>query len=277
MRKFLLLLVVGSTLALPLYYQGWAKPYRLTKSTIEMPFRQEWETAISEEKKEEISAILSQPFSYLGKGFQSYAFLSADGKYVLKIFRLEPSKLIYGRLFADFIKRNVGAKTRRLRSSECAEDVFSASKLSFDQFQEETGLIWVHLNPKEGWPLIEIRDHLGFSHTLDPSVTRFVLQRRADKLFHALYQALRTDREAFYQMIRSFSSLLHSFKNKGVSPDDSKMPSNFGFLENQAIQIDFASNSLNFEQASIQSEKFRSKMRAWLKAKAPDALQYLDD
>ena len=34
---------------------------------------------------------------------------------------------------------------------------------------------------------------------------------------------------------------------------------------------------LNFEQANIQSEKFRSKMRAWLQAKAPDALQYLDD
>lgn len=281
MRKticcFLFFLLVVSAFVLPLYYQIWAKPYRLAKSNIEMPFRQDWESPISPEKKSEVISILSQPFTYLGKGFQSYAFVSADGNYVLKLFRLESGNLIWGRLLADSIKAAFGVKTRRIRSYECAEDVFSASKISFDQFREETGLIFVHLNPQQGLPLIEIRDYLGFAHSLDPSVTRFVLQKRAEKLFPALNHALRNDRESFNQMVRSFSLLLSSFKNKGVSPDDSKMPSNFGFLGDQAIQIDFASNSLNFENAALQSAKFRSKMRAWLQVKAPDALQYLDD
>jgi len=276
-RFFLLIIFISAMLALPLYYQIWAKPYRLSKSNIEMPFRQDWEINLSSEEQAEIYSILSQPFSYLGKGFQSYAFLSEDGQYVLKLFRLESAKLMYGRHLSDFVKKALGVKTRRIRSYSCAEEVFNSSKISFDRFREETGLILTHLNPNQKWPMIEIRDHLGLKHRLDGSITRFVLQKRAEKLFPALYASLSGDRDSFYQKVRSFSTLLHSFKKKGVSPDDSKMPSNFGFLGDRAIQIDFASNSLNLENAHIQSDKFRRKMRAWLEVKAPDALQYLDD
>jgi hypothetical protein len=266
------------SLSLPNYYRLWAKPYRLSKSNIELPFHSEWEISLSQEKKSEINSILSQKFTYLGKGFQSYAFLSNDGNYVLKLFRLDHCKLKQGGLLLDFLKQKVGKKVRFTKEPYSrAEGIFKASKITFDLLPEETGLIFVHLNPRPSdWPILNVRDYLGFTHLVDPSTTRFVLQKKAVKMFPALYRALREDRKSFYRMIASFSSLLDVFEIRGVGVEDAKMPSNFGFLGEQAIQIDFASNSDRAEDAPQQMRNFRSKLCSWLQKNAPDAVQFLE-
>jgi hypothetical protein len=266
------------SLSFPSYYRLWAKPYRITKSNMQMPFHPEWEISVSEEKKERIASILSQQFTYLGKGVQSYAFLSADGEFVLKLFRLEHCKLRQGQSVRDFLRKKFEKKVRLIEEPfSKATNIFKASKATFDHMQEETGLLLVHLNPrKSDWPLLKIKDYLGFTHIIDPATTRFVLQKKAVKMFPALSKALQEDREAFYRMIRSFSSLLQCFEKYGIGVEDSKMPSNFGFLGEKAVQIDFASNSGRPEDVPHQMAIFRNKLRCWLQKKAPDALQFLE-
>lgn len=278
-RFFFVLVLAVFSVVLPNYYRVLANPYRLAKSNFPMPFRPEWEVPISEENKSQIISILLQPFTYLGKGVQSYAFLSADRNYVLKLFRCDSSQLKQGQKIVEYIEKkfNKNARSRRNDLAYC-ENMFNASKISYERLPEETGLVLVHLNlHPEKWPLITIKDYLGFIHYVDAAETRFVLQKRADKIFPTLSRALREDRDLFNRMIRSFASLLSSFEKKGISIDDAKMPSNFGFLKDRAIQIDFASNSDNSKTAADQTEKFRARMRSWLQIKAPDALQYLND
>ena len=48
----------------------------------------EWEfPQPSAEEQEQIDAILSQKFTYLARGSQAFAFVSEDGRYVLKLFK----------------------------------------------------------------------------------------------------------------------------------------------------------------------------------------------
>src|SRR5689334_14456085 len=44
---------------------------------------------LSTEEQQQLDRILSQPFRYLSAGSQSYAFVSEDGKYVIKFFRMK--------------------------------------------------------------------------------------------------------------------------------------------------------------------------------------------
>ncbi len=256
------------SLMIPSHYQSWVKPFRFAKSNVQIPFHPSWEV----DKAIEVNSILSQPFTYLGQGVQSYAFLSADGKYVLKLFRFDSCKMKQGQRMLSFLKKR---KTKKARLS--AEKVLEACKIAFDQLQEETALVFIHLNPGGSLPPIKLKDYLGFTHFVDPSKTRFVLQKKADKIFPALRRAFREDKASFYQMIRSFYSLLSSFEKKGITTRDSKLPSNFGFFEGKAIQIDFADNSYDQGDAILQMEKFRSILRCWLQKNAPNALYYLDE
>ncbi|MBI3237041.1 MAG: hypothetical protein HYZ48_05010, partial [Chlamydiales bacterium] len=51
----------------------------------DLSFHPEWETPPPDV---DLSCILDQPFHYLTKGAQSYVFVSADDRYVLKFFRI---------------------------------------------------------------------------------------------------------------------------------------------------------------------------------------------
>src|ERR1700722_2869530 len=66
---------------------------RVSNFTYELPFNSKWEVSSpSPEQKALIDKILSQNFTYLGKGAQSYAFESQDQKFVLKFFKFKHIK-----------------------------------------------------------------------------------------------------------------------------------------------------------------------------------------
>src|SRR5579871_916778 len=49
---------------------------------------QEWEfPPLNPKEQKEIERILSQKFTYLARGSQAFAFISEDGRYVLKMFK----------------------------------------------------------------------------------------------------------------------------------------------------------------------------------------------
>ncbi|MBS0605157.1 MAG: hypothetical protein JSS60_09020 [Verrucomicrobia bacterium] len=43
--------------------------------------------ALTEDEQREVDRILTQKFTYLARGSQAFAFISEDGKYVLKLFK----------------------------------------------------------------------------------------------------------------------------------------------------------------------------------------------
>ena len=239
------ILFIIAMLCLPYLYRHHCMPFRLGKFHVEIPSKPEWDVKLSEEETQRISAILSQRFFYLGKGVQSYAFESDDGKYVLKLFRFDQSPF-------DSISWIKGRSSIKKRP----EKIFSGCKLSYDLARDETGLIWVHLNPAKGWPLIRVRDYLGMTHRIDPSRYRFVLQRKAVKLFSALQNEQNRD-----ALVQSFSTLMDSLNEKGIAPLDLKIASNFGVLDGRVVQIDFADNAYDPELARLNTEIFKEKLQ----------------
>lgn len=271
-RIALCICLVVAVFAIPNGYRHYAIPFRLAKLHPHIFFRPDWELSLDLQTSEMIQEILSQPFTYVARGRQSFVFESQDGSYVLKLFRFD--SYTPGKALISYVKKCLG---KTLPRKICFLETLAACKLSFDSLRDETGIIWVHLNPRAGvWPSFQVRDKLGFSHRIDPAKYRFVLQKRGEKMFRALKKALREDRNAFQRMIQSFSFLLRAFAAKQIAVVDSKMPSNFGFLGEEAIQLDFASNIHNPELSEIQIERFREKMRGWLKKMDPDSVKYLE-
>lgn len=261
MSRFVLVVIfIFGMLCLPYLYRHHALPFRLSKSTAEIPRKTEWEMG---EMPASVREILSQPFTYLGKGVQSYAFESQDGLYVLKLFLFDSSKMPFGQSLFNWTKQEVG---RYVRKSRSPEEIFNSCKLSYDRAREETGLVWVQLNSERGVPVL-IKDYLGFSHTIDMNRHRFVLQKKAVTLLPALRDARRNNPEKYAQMISSFAALLETFEQRGIASLDKKLSTNFGYLETKAIQIDFADNVEDPELAKRMAPYFLEKLHSKLKKK----------
>src|SRR5947199_6221017 len=64
--------------------------FRLSGITHEMSIKDDWKIdPLNENEKARLRQIFAQKFTYLGKGAQSYAFVSHDNQYVLKFFKFK--------------------------------------------------------------------------------------------------------------------------------------------------------------------------------------------
>ncbi len=185
---------------------------------------------------EEIKEILSQPFTYLDRGAQSFVFASQDGKYALKLF---------------FFEHN-SEKASALRMS-CKAAMLAA---------EETALVYLHFGPSSK-PIGKIKLCGPAWHrvTIKGSDYCFALQRMATPLKEAILRAyLNKDRDAFLKKVDALFTLLHRRVNKGIHNSDGSLFSNFGFLEDgQAIEIDFG--HYRFDSKWSEEEKIREIAR----------------
>lgn len=261
-RCLVLCLLVYSSLSLPYLYQTVTHGVRLGKCRFEWPFISEWEAAplpVDQEKK-----IFSQPFTYLGKGRQSYVFESQDGRYVLKLFRLGRSKIMYGREIVRILRRTLGLKVRDEKPfEERMAAIFSSCKQIFERGAHLSQLIWIHLNPKEGtMPQILLRDRLGRKMWVDPEKDRFIVQRKGEVFFRRL--KAERDREP---MIKAYLHLLDQLAGKGLSITDPTMGRNFGYLNGKAFLLDVGSVVYNPKEAESTKAHFTSRLEHWIEAK----------
>ena len=164
--------------------------FQLAKISSPLPISQEWQLpAASQQQIDSLKALFSQPFSYLDSGGQCYAFLSGDKKIVLKLFKLHhlyqyPFSLsnfslgIFDRWRIQFL----------LLQKQKLDKVFSSSKIAYTELKNETGLLFVNLNPSKQFEDLQLTliDNIGIAHHLDMSAVPFVLQERADNPFTAL-------------------------------------------------------------------------------------------
>lgn len=208
------------------------------RSTEECHFGPGFETGKNE--------ILSQKFHYLGKGAQSYVFVSEDGEYILKFFKFQhlslPPLLKYLPLSGQLSAlREEKMQRREMRK----EQVFASYKLAFQELKEESGLILTHFS---GTPAlnctITLLDRLNIKHIIQADEVEFVLQKRAELVLPTLKGYLKNG-----EMLKArdaLSSLLNLAKlcfQKGVYDKDAHLTKNFGFIGNKAVLIDCGSLS----------------------------------
>lgn len=241
----------------------------------------EWEfPSLNEEEQKQVDAILSQKFTYLARGSQAFAFLSEDGKYVLKCFKQHkwhPKHILgyipvsFNPYFRDYLVRQ---KKQHAVLSSCKEALMHV--------KEDTGVIFAHLNP---YPLsvkeMTLVDKRGKSWTLDLSKSCFLLQKKADLFYPHIQQLMeKGDVAGAKYAISSVLNLLDRFFEMGVFENNAILRKNFGFIDNEAMQFDIGkfkfdpSKKLNKKnEILVVTERFHS----WIEKNYPELLNYFDD
>lgn len=248
-RAFVFLIFTISCLCVPAIAKRFTYGFRAIKVTTPFPIACDWEVPCTQEVRE----ILSQKFHFLGKGAQAYAFESQDGKYVVKLFRSDP--------------KMSEKKTRAL---------FRACQLASNQLQNETGLIYVHLNPTSlNLPWFCCKDAVGRSYQFPLDEMRFAVQKKAEKIKETLL-ALRDRPDEMKKRLHQFVEMLTSRRKAGVVNTDPSLGRNFGFLVDRAVEFDFG-NYADSPDAAREVDRFCEKLAKWMTKEMPEWASYLKE
>lgn len=254
--------------------------------TSDFSYDPRWETrALSPVEEAEIAKVLEQPFDYLGKGCQSYVFLSADGQYVIKFFKYQRFRPQFYLHWFSFLPPVEAIRQEKIAKKRAKLDDLNASwKIAFDHLQEETGLVYVHLN-KSGHlhKTLKIKDKIGVEHLLDIDRYEFLIQKRADMLCPTLdrYMAEGKEREA-KELLSSLLAMILSEYNRGLADNDHALMQNTGVLDGKPVHVDvgqFVLNPSMEDPNNYRQELFNKtyKFRIWLEEMHPELLVHLDN
>ena len=190
--------------------------------------------------EKDLQLILSQPFTFLGKGHQSYVFVSRDGDYVLKFYHfpsyLRPLSWI-DHPFSRFLLRRQKARAYNIRKFHMSVQSY---QLAFACFREESGLIMTHLVNTQGVfdPLILV-DTLGCEYHVDLDKTCCLLQKKGEMILPALRLCIdQGDLTQAKILIRSFVTLVKNRLQRGIRDVDAVLKKNYGCFNLRAFQLD---------------------------------------
>lgn len=236
------------------------------------------------EETQRIGEILSQKFTYLAQGHQSYAFRSADGSYVLKFIkyqRLRPNPWLdfLGFLPPVGLVRESQAKSRR----DKLERLYQSWKLAFDEMAPEAGLIYVQLNPcRSPVRSVTLINPDGQEFQLDLSDSVFLLQKHAPVLCLQLTDCINSKRlpEA-RELIDRVVQHVVSGCARGLCDEDGALIYNTGILDGEPILIDVGKlvHNEQLRELSVCQQTLKRKtrsLRKWLRARSPDLEQYVN-
>jgi hypothetical protein len=244
-----------------------------------------WETrALSPTEQENVDRILSQKFTYLGKGCQSYVFRSEDDQYVLKFFkyqRFRPQFYFYWLSFLpageELLKEKIEKKTQK------RENLFASWRIAFDHLKDETGLVFVHLNKTNNLnKQVKIYDKLGVEYILDIDNMEFSIQKKAKMLCETLEEMVAEGKtpEA-KQLLSKLMAMVVTEYQKGYADNDHALMQNTGVYNGIPIHIDVGQFEINptfSNPAHYHQEIFNKtwKFRNWLRKHYPELLAHLD-
>ncbi len=260
-----------------LYYRA-TDDFRLGSIMEPLPHRPQWEIALTSEEEAQLPEIFNQPYHYLGKGAQSYAFGSEDEKYVVKFFKfkhLRPSWLLNNLPGIEIVEK--WRQEDRTRKQKKFESVFDGYKLAFDRHKKESGLIYLHLNPtKHLNQTLELTDKIGRTWQIPLDDILFVIQEKGQTTRQVIGDLLQKGevekaKERFDQIITLY---LQEY-SKGVYDRDHGVMHNTGFVGDKAIHLDIG--KLSDEPKMRDPEVYRKdllkvvqKMELWVRNHYPE-------
>lgn len=296
---------LGGYLGLEQLIELQTKGFCLQKITADdLPYQPQWDTApLSKEQMEEVEEALDQRFRLIGSGSECFAFISEDGKTVIKFFKLGFARPVYfnrgllsedHRAYAGTLSNHPLIQTKGTRWLDiCRQRIFgirefrltrtfSSCKLAYDNLKEETGVFYLHLNPTDTFHRkLKLIDKNGIAYEVPIDSSKFLLQRRAEPLEKHFTQLVSEKRyKDAEQSIDSLFALIINRCKKGFYDRDF-INRNLGYIGNQAIEIDLGSFIPDPNMAnplSYKKELFFAtlELREWLEKKAPELLPYFD-
>lgn len=269
MKKWLLRTALACLLAYALYLGAmWRLQdgFALRHMTGASSFSPDWEVVNLPSKQ--LEPILSQTFTYIGKGSQSYVFESEDHRYILKTFRLNRLRLPkYLTCIQDppFLTKLIDQKSDVKKNKQKA--LFASCKLAFEQLREESGLIYLHLNP--GVELnctLTLLDPLKRPITLSADSLSFLIQKKAEPTLFYLDRLIKQGKkEEAKASIDAIIALINKRQAKGIKDLDLAPKKNMGFLDGEPLFLDVGCFSQGESKENM--DHTRQKLEAWLQAR----------
>ena len=256
--------------------------FSLAGISSELPAQDRWDIAISEDDKRLAMEILSQEFHYLGSGSQSFVFASQDEQYVIKFFKHKRWQLnpLYKHLP---LPKKLDAKRTRWKQKKwgTVNNTFLSCKASYELFQKDTGVIYVHLNRTKDLDIsLKVKDRLGLVHELNLDELQFVIQKRAIPTdVYLLSLREKGEIELAKQAIHEMLTFTKRRAELGFSDKDPHLIRNFGFLEGQAIEIDVGGfhkdpkKDFQYYQ-TFELKRIQNKLLPWLEENYPEIVSY---
>lgn len=238
----------------------------------------------NETDKEFLKQLFQQKFTFLGRGLQSFVFASEDGKYVLKIFNNRYQRKIFlFSLLSHFPVLGNWAGHRATYYQDKLLRTFNSYQIAFTEMHDQTGLIYTHLLPSNDLPdQVRIVDKLNICHPLNPNQMGFLIQKRAQLVFPALKEYIqKPDLEGAKQAISSLVGLFFWKWRHGILDNDPLIRTNYGFIDDQAIQIDVGPLSKetmisNKDLHQNEIQRITASLKFWLTENSPELLPFLD-
>lgn len=238
-------------------YDRRADGFTFEKIHSRLSYNPEWAVVVKKEELDQANEILKQPFKYLGKGFQCYAFESIDGNYVLKFFRHQRLRLPdFVASFPDLPLVKDYKANKEIDFQKRIRYLFNGMKTGFANARHETAFLYVHLNKTEGLHnSVTIFDKIGRKYVVELDKVEFLLQRKARLIKPTLNELMAAGKvDEAKQRIDQIFELFVTCSKKGIHDSDGALirKDNLGYLEDRCIYIDAGKLSI---KRSIQTKE----------------------
>lgn len=262
-----------------------SKIFTIDQITTSLKGKSEWNVPpLSPPEQEHLFKLLDQRFTFLGAGKQCFAFSSEDNEYVIKFFkgyRLEVAPwlkyLASLPLIHNYYEMQLKKKNKRMN------ELFSSCKLAYEELQEETGLIFLHLNKTSD---LNKKITLVAPHYREYNIYcddyEFLIQRKARSLCSTFSELKKENKiEEAQTLIDQLLTLILKRLDKGITDFDPFLMHNSGFLKTCAIHID-TGRFAKFEAVKNAKESFYElhtttrPLRDWLEVHYPELGTYMD-
>lgn len=272
-KAFKLLLFALATLMLARFTHHQTNGFRMSKINSNTFLEEEFE---ERPLAFEESEILKGKFTYFGRGLQSFAFLSEDEKYVLKIFNNRIQKKLK---FFELLHLETYAKMMKSKLHK----TYESYKIAYQELREETGILYLHLSPTYLLDrTVVLVDKLGIEHTIDLDNTGFLLQKRAILVYPQLEKLLGQGKIEVAK--ESLSNLLNLFVTKfqkGIADNDPLIRTNYGFIGTSPLQIDVGPFSKNIAMQNPnvyfpELLRITTSLKHWLRERSPELSDYVE-
>lgn len=275
----LIALVLFAVLAKKFCYRQ-TDGFALCKIVSDLSPKAEWAVPpLPPEEQKAILHLLDQPFHYLARGAQSFVFVSEDGQTVIKFFRIHrlrpPQWLNLLQLPFSLQPMKLGKLLRK--QAELATD-FQSYVIAYQEMKEETGLLYLHLNKTTDLhQKITIHDRLNIAYELDLDQTEFLVQKRATLVYPYIEALIQKGQlEAAQNSITNLVQLLHDRYKKGIFDKDPDLNTNFGFIDQCALQIDIGRfRNADSREDSDEILRITDNFRQWLDKRSPQLSSHL--
>ncbi len=239
---------------------------------------------ISNKESAKIKKILNQEFNYLGSGAQCYAFLSADGKYVLKFFKIKhlvPKQWLKMIPLPGLARYRFNKIDKRISRHQ---QLFSSYKMAYTQLREETGLTFIHLNKSKNLHIrTKLYDRFRNCYIANLDEYEFIVQEKAqlvkDKVTFLMQKGKK--QEAVFALSCLLNQVVNQCK-KGFVDQDSGVSHNYGFVGDRVIHFDVGrilQDDRAKEPSHYQHEVLRvgKKLEEWIRLQYPILLGDMEE